>query len=654
LKSKHVLGPIRKIFFFIIIAFFTVLISFTYLLYQSEKKENEDKLVINIFGRQRMYTQQMSKDASLLYALMLSLNSGANYNSEEEVVKKIEASKENLSRASKDFSDILAAMHKGELNIEADKITLHKSILNANGYLSDIDALWLEFDQAVETMITSTVISDEVIQAVLYISDNNLKLLELSDDILDLVLEDAIYSGKIRGGIFYSLIAFMSILIFVALFHMLQNIVIPFHQLYKGISEIGLDKYPLKPGLPTRRKVTPIVSEINDTFKKINDLITLIENITNNASFMEVLNYINHTFSSFIPYNYIGIALIDKNKKSIRASYGVSDGTVNGLPEKIMGASWNIHDTSLDKLLRTGDARIINDLTEYTAGKPLKPYNKVILEAGIRASITLPLKVSGEPVGFIFFSSKTKNVYNNGHVKILKTLANSMAISLNQNIFINDLLYGSVLALAKLAEARDEDTGDHLERMRIYSRVIAELLYESNIYRDQITLEYIENIERFSPLHDIGKVGIRDEILLKPGKLTTDEFEAMKRHATYGAEVLRAAEYNISQKNKSLFGMGIDIAEGHHEKWNGTGYPYGKQGEDIPLSARIVAIADVFDALTSKRPYKEAFTFEAAVRIIREGSGKHFDPKIVKVFMENIDEIEKVYEGFLKSESRVS
>ena len=120
----------------------------------------------------------------------------------------------------------------------------------------------------------------------------------------------------------------------------------------------------------------------------------------------------------------------------------------------------------------------------------------------------------------------------------------------------------------------------------------------------------------------------------------------MKKHTFYGAEVLRTAEQNISKRGKSLFEMGIEIAEGHHEKWNGAGYPYGKSGQEIPLSARIVALADVFDALTSKRPYKEAFRFDDSVQIIKEGSGNHFDPEIVTIFLDNIEKIEAIYIGF--------
>ncbi len=431
-----------------------------------------------------------------------------------------------------------------------------------------------------------------------------------------------------------------------ALYVLSKYIILPLNELYKGISENGLNKLKLESSIPTKQELVPVVSEIKGMFQKIEDLISLMENMNKNSSFTEILEYIKSTFAAFIPFVYIGIALITPDKKQLVASYGASDGTIKGLPQNLVGKPYDVEETSLSVLISSGKSRIINDLEKYTEGKPLSDYNGIILEAGIRASIAVPLKVSDEPVGVIFFSSNKKDVYNDEHIRLLETLANSIAISLDKNIFVNELLYSSILALAKLAEARDEDTGDHLDRMKSYAKAIAGFLLERRIYEDQITQEYVDNIERFSPMHDIGKVGIRDGILLKPGKLKHEEFEEMKKHTTNGAEVLKAAESNIAKRGRSLFRMGIEIAECHHEKWDGSGYPRGIKGTDIPLSARIVAVADVFDALTSKRPYKEPFSFEESFKTVEEGSGSHFDPEIVKAFSANKDEIARIYEGF--------
>lgn len=198
-----------------------------------------------------------------------------------------------------------------------------------------------------------------------------------------------------------------------------------------------------------------------------------------------------------------------------------------------------------------------------------------------------------------------------------------------------------------MAEAKDEDTGDHLERMKKYTVLLASNLKHHPKYASSITPEFLLNIERFSPMHDIGKVGIRDNVLTKPGRLDAVEMTHMRTHARYGADVLREAENNIARSGRTLFKMGIAIADGHHEWWDGSGYPEGLAGTNIPLEARIVAVSDVFDALTSRRPYKEPFPFDKTVTMITEESGTHFDPDIVAVLIENIADFRDLYEHFI-------
>ncbi|RJP74948.1 MAG: HD domain-containing protein [Candidatus Zixiibacteriota bacterium] len=189
----------------------------------------------------------------------------------------------------------------------------------------------------------------------------------------------------------------------------------------------------------------------------------------------------------------------------------------------------------------------------------------------------------------------------------------------------------AMVGLAKLAEYRDPETGHHLERMRRFSRLLAEELATQPEYAPYITEEYIEGIYNSSPLHDIGKVGIPDAILLKPGRLTPEEFEIMKQHSRIGGDALRAADQQLA--GESFLTMGKEIAYHHHEKWDGTGYPDGLRGTAIPLSARLVAVADVYDALTSKRVYKEAINHDRARAIIIESAGKHFAEDCVRAFL---------------------
>lgn len=188
-----------------------------------------------------------------------------------------------------------------------------------------------------------------------------------------------------------------------------------------------------------------------------------------------------------------------------------------------------------------------------------------------------------------------------------------------------------IMGLAKLAEFRDTDTGSHLERIQEYNSLLARNLMSHPKYEGYITEEYIEDLHMSSILHDIGKVGIPDSILQKPGKLTEEEFEKMKEHSKIGGESIQVVEQKTGVR--SFLTLAKEIAFMHHEKWDGSGYPFGVAGEKIPLSARLTALADVYDALTSERCYKEAFTHEKAVSIIQESSGKHFDPDLVEIFL---------------------
>lgn len=195
---------------------------------------------------------------------------------------------------------------------------------------------------------------------------------------------------------------------------------------------------------------------------------------------------------------------------------------------------------------------------------------------------------------------------------------------------ITELQMGMIFGLAKLAEARDNDTGKHLERIQILCKLLAGELQNLPGLSERVDESYCKMIFHASPLHDIGKVGIVDQILLKPGPLTSEEFEVMKTHTTIGAQTLTEVQQRFP--NNRFLKMGIKIARSHHEKWNGQGYPDGLQGEMIPLSARIMAVVDVYDAVRSKRVYKPPVSHEETCEIINRGRAIHFDPVLVDVF----------------------
>ena len=209
---------------------------------------------------------------------------------------------------------------------------------------------------------------------------------------------------------------------------------------------------------------------------------------------------------------------------------------------------------------------------------------------------------------------------------------------------ISESQMATIYALVKLSEARDVDTGLHIERIAGFCRLLAQKLREMKDDMYHIDDEYIENLFKASPLHDIGKVSIPDRILLKPGKLNAEEFEIIKTHTTNGAKTL--LEVKEKYPENKFIELGRKIALSHHEKWDGSGYPFGLKGEDIPLEGRIMALVDVYDALRSKRVYKEPFSHEISVDIITAGSGIHFDAKLVNVFLKFESEFNELYNRF--------
>ena len=634
---------ISLIISFIFIAF---LLGFTLSFLELNRDYNESRL-INILGKQRILTQVMAKDSASIYELHFAIEQFKDDKQEKlDLQNKLKGAKNDLEQSRNTYGMQYETIKKGYVAIENKKISFQNTLEELNPVIEKHEAIWNGFNSSIDVILNEKSNTKELDKAVKYINENNEKLLEYSNDINDIISSYNINKSLRMFYITIFLAVFILLSLIIVFINAYKNLLMPIKQLYKGMEQMGIANLDTIAPISQNGELIPIYREVRTVFDKLNSLKMLIENLNKNVPFKHILNYIFESFIDYIPYTYIGIALIGDGGKTIKASYGIAGKHHKNLAKRLLGFKVGINGTSLGKIIETGKERIINDLEEYVKGKPKKEYNRILLEEGIRSSITLPLKNEKGVVGIIFFSSNTKNVYKKEHVRFLKTLANSIMLSLEKDILIDDLIVSSTLALAMLTEERDPETGDHLNRMKIYSKLIAEFLSNEKKYKGIIDVDYVNNIERFSPLHDIGKVAIKDDILLKPGKLTDDEFEIMKTHAIYGAKVLKMADENLKKKGRSVFKLGIEIAEGHHEKWDGSGYPYGKKGEDIPLSARIVAIADVFDALTSKRPYKKAFSFQESIQIIIDGAGKHFDPNIVNIVLENIEIIKETYEQF--------
>lgn len=267
-----------------------------------------------------------------------------------------------------------------------------------------------------------------------------------------------------------------------------------------------------------------------------------------------------------------------------------------------------------------------------------------ITDTGITGKmIQVPIRFNSAVLGYVYFEySNTRQMDRD--IKFIKHLENTISFTFYKGILFKEMLAIVTDGLANLAESRDPETRKHLIRMSAYANIVAKKLYEKGY--DGIDAQFIENILISAPMHDIGKVSVPDHILLKPGKLTDEEFDQMKIHTVEGGRVLEQIDEEFKQFDLHLFKMAKDIALGHQEKFNGSGYPNGLSGDDIPLAARIASVADVFDALTSKRPYKDAFSLEKSYAIIKESRGTHFDPNVVDTFFDAQEDIERVYHNF--------
>nr|WP_320025693.1 two-component system response regulator [uncultured Acetobacterium sp.] len=267
-------------------------------------------------------------------------------------------------------------------------------------------------------------------------------------------------------------------------------------------------------------------------------------------------------------------------------------------------------------------------------------------EAGAVDYITKPfeiLEVKARVQTHLFITIAKKELASQNEKLEQRVEERTRELCLTQEITIE--------ALASLAEYRDPDTGGHIDRTKNYVKILAEKLSTTEKYQKILNEEIIKIFYKSAPLHDIGKIGIRDEILLKPGKLTFEEFEEMKKHTTIGYEALRIASLKLGEN--SFLKHAMEFSKCHQEKWNGTGYPDGLSGDEIPIAGRIMAIADVYDALISKRVYKPPFTHRSAVAIIKEGRGVHFDPMMVDAFEAVTEEFRQIAIKFADCEEEL-
>ena len=541
---------------------------------------------------------------------------------------------------------------KYEKNLLREKETLFWEIHNFNKQSIEINK------KRIEKVILdkSSFIDEEKGKKIIELMEKNISKNDVTDDRIYQLISDDIENSLVLKNIeknektkkFYIakyirdiVVPLILIVIIGLLLRMYKKREYEIEVLKKVIDKLSDKDCNYIPIYKINSKVEILINDLK-TFKKnmiaTDDMIKIMLRENGLEDTLRVI-FDNNKLKEYIGFNRLGFAKIDG--EDVVAALSFSESKESYLP---VGYRLGLDKSSLRYLLENREIRIINDLEEYLLKNKNSKSTEFIIKEGFKSSMTMPLvKNDGVTVGFLFFSSFKKNGFDENAKLRAKSIAEIFSYIFEKNIMIEDMVTNTAFSFVKLVEGKDPETGDHIERMAKYAEIIAKKC--ADIYPEwNITHGDIEKIRKFAPLHDIGKVGIPDEILLKPGKLTPEEFDIMKKHTVIGADVINRYQQNLKKYNYDFLETGYDIALYHHEKWNGKGYPEALSGNDIPIVARIVSVADVFDALSSKRVYKKAFSFEDSIEMIKEMSGESFQPEIVNAFIESLKDIRHIYE----------
>jgi HD-GYP domain-containing protein (c-di-GMP phosphodiesterase class II) len=357
------------------------------------------------------------------------------------------------------------------------------------------------------------------------------------------------------------------------------------------------------------------------------------------------LERVHHEVREHFPFIvHMSVALYDPQTDDIKTFlYSPAEGSpLAHYHTKLASAGW------LDELRRSRRARVIDEMRPSTLGD--QTHSRRISSAEYQASYTVPVFDETKFLGFVFFNADQSRVFSSRVTRQLDLFVKIISLMVENALQSVNVLLGSLQLLREVSRFRDDETNSHLSRMSHYAELIARG-FASSIGRDD---DWVEHVRLFAPLHDIGKITIPDAILFKREKLTEAEFEVMKLHAPRGAAILLTLIESLSLKGAPHIESLLRIARHHHERWDGKGYPDGLDGERIPPEARIVNVADVFDALTSRRCYKEAWPVERALELLRERAGTQFDPRCVDQLISQRNEIAGIMNRFAEESSEAA
>lgn len=362
-----------------------------------------------------------------------------------------------------------------------------------------------------------------------------------------------------------------------------------------------------------------------------------LNDINQDIAIGKKISLVHNTLKGSFPFiTRIAAALYD-NKTDTLKTFFHSSGEENPLQHYQAKLS---ESPSLLEIISKGRPRVVNDMTIFENGN--QEHTKLIQKQGYLSSYTMPMYVRGTLFGFLFFNSYEPAPFTEEVLRQIDPYGHLIALAIINDLATIQTMMSTVKTARDMAHLRDDETGSHQDRMSHYAQLIARKVANKH----NLTDEYIENIFVFSVLHDIGKMGVPDNILLKQGRLTDVEFKQMQLHTTKGRLLVDQLLANFDLGSMPHISILRNIAELHHEAMDGSGYPYGRKADNIPIEARITAVADIFDALTSRRPYKPAWTNDDAFTMLKQLSGSKLDPDCVKALIENREEVEAIQQRF--------
>ena len=544
----------------------------------------------------------------------------------------------NVQKQLKNYNDIITDFEQRTLSAE---LTGQPEPIYCNWDEQSINQLdttavkWREFEAGILRSLGENKLEPRLEYAAEYIAENGDELVRETTRLsraFQKMMEEKLDGISRINIVFINIFIVINIILLLGFFRKVFQPLDSTRKIFEKVANGNLD---YKIDVESTNEIGLLSQSFNRLTQRLSSMFRLTERIHQANNLDESLEFFHTEFKQFLSIDWIGL---------MHHTPGADEFVLERIYADVHcdlyeNEKFDSHDPLLYQAASINLPVNINQLDNKAESKLLKKLSGCQLNS----VLSIPMDCLNNDILILVIAAKQVDAYQQQHIDLLENLTTQLSYSLDKTIGMEGLVISAIEGLAKLAESRDPETGDHLIRMSLYSAIIAEQLSKETAYSDDINAAYVRDILRFSPMHDIGKVGIEDSILLKPGKLTAEERSTMEKHPEIGAKVLQRCERQMNVLGRSIFKIGIEITECHHEKYDGSGYPANLKADEIPLSARIVAAADVFDALTSRRPYKEAWPIEKALRIMKEEAGKHFDPLIIDALDSAMPKILEVY-----------